>query len=100
MFLHFTVNLENYSVLQLRWKIIFPKSRAHMHTLYGSVCAWARDFARNGKIIFQHNCNALYFPFLAKSHTHTHTMCMGTRLCKEWENNFPMQLQFTLMFMV
>ena len=52
-----------YSELQLRWKIIFPflaKSRAHTHTLYVSVCAWARDFARNGKIIFQRNCNALY----------------------------------------
>ena len=24
------------------------------------VCAWARDFARNGKIIFQRNCNSLY----------------------------------------
>ena len=24
------------------------------------ICAWARDFARNGKIIFQCNCNSLY----------------------------------------
>ena len=23
-------------------------------------------------------------------------MRMGTRLCKEWENNFPTQLQFTV----
>ena len=37
----------------------------------------------------------IIFPFLAKSHTHTH-MRMGTRLCKEWENNFPTQLQFTV----
>ena len=51
-----------YSALQLHWKIIFPflaKSRAHTHTLYGSVCAWERDFARNGKIIFQCNYNTL-----------------------------------------
>ena len=31
------------------------KSRAHTHTLYGNVCTWVQDFARNGKIIFQ--CN-------------------------------------------
>ena len=33
----------------------------------------------------------IIFPFLAKSRAHAH-MRMGTRLCKEWENNFPTQL--------
>ena len=54
--------LQWYSELQLRWKIIFPflaKSHAHAHTLPYKVCIWARDFARNGKIIFQCNCNSL-----------------------------------------
>ena len=59
----------------MHWKIIFPflaKSRAHMHTLYGSVCTWARDFARNGKIIFQHNCNSLYSRLLFRSNIPLH----------------------------
>ena len=49
---HIDMYQVNYSVLQLRWKIIFPflaKSRAHAHTLLYKVCVWARDFARNGK---------------------------------------------------
>ena len=52
--------VDNYSELQLRWKIIFP--------------------------------------FLAKSRAYFVWECMrmGTRLCKEWENNFPTQLQFTV----
>ena len=61
--IYFWPCIQSYSVLQLHWKIIFPflaKSCAHAHTLPYKVCVWARDFARNGKIIFQRNCNTLY----------------------------------------
>ena len=71
-----------YSALQLRWKIIFPfcaKSRAHAHTLTYKVCVWARDFARNGKIIFQRNCNSLYSTIYA----HTQYILVPARV-RSW----------------
>ena len=42
-----------------------------------------------------------YFPIPCKvsfpcAYTPVQSMRMGTRLCKEWENNFPTQLQCTV----
>ena len=43
-----------------------------------------------------------YFPFPCKvlcpcAYTPVQSTRKGTRLCKEWENNFPTQLQFTVL---
>ena len=100
--------LEFYSVLQLRWKIIFPflaKSRAHTHTLYGSVLLISSHFEHYGSVSVaraQYICigHGARSRFRSVRSEMKSTVCawalrMGTRLCKEWENNFPMQLQYS-----